>query len=130
MSGTNRDSNLSALEKFEVARLRLRKKFRVSGPWREIDGLEYCTADELICRKQEPLDPADQSPLARAIRAKYPTSSPRYWALIARRFRELYKGLTEEESVRAVLKGYSSPPAAMRAFVIPTRKYIGFKKYR
>ena len=127
MSGTNHDSNHSALEKFEAARLRLRKKyFRVSGPWREIDGVQYCTADELICRDPLSLDPADQTRLAKAIRAAFPKSHPTQWALVARRFRELYEGLTEDEAVRAVVNGYSSPSAAMRARVIRKRRYVGF----
>lgn len=124
-------SSESALEKFEAARLRLRRKyFRVSGPWREIDGVQYCTADEIICRKPESLDPADKSPLARAIRLKFTQSHPTQWAIIARRFRELYKGLTEDEAVLAVRSGHSSPADAMRAKIIPKRKYIGFKKDR
>lgn len=131
MSGTNHDSNQSALEKFETARLRLRKKyFRVGGPWREINGVQYCTADELISRNPDTLAPADKSPLARAIRLKFRQSTPTQWAAIARRYRELYEGLTEEEAVRAVRGGHSSPAEAMRAKIIPKRKYIGFKNDR
>lgn len=100
------------------------------GPWREIGGVQYCTADKLICRKPESLDPADKSPLARAIRLTFRQSTPTQWAAIARRYRTLYAGLTEVEAVRAVRDGYSSPAEAMRAKIIPKRKYTGFKKDR
>jgi hypothetical protein len=94
----------------------------------EVDGLCYAIAGELLPRQPTALDRADNSPLANAIRDAFPNSDSIYWAMIARRYLELYKGLTQEEATLAVSKGYSSPSAAMRAKVIPTRKYIGFRK--
>lgn len=94
----------------------------------EVDGLCYAVAGELVPRQPPALDPADKSSLANAIRDAFPDSDPIYQATIARRYRELYKGLTQEEATLAVSKGYSSPSAAMRAKVIRKRKYIGFKK--
>lgn len=95
-------------------------------PWHDVEGLSVAYGDEIECRAELPLDPTDQSPLANAIRTAYPTSSPRYWASIARRFRELFEGVTEEEAVTAVLKGYSSPVDAIRSRVIRKQKYRGF----
>lgn len=130
MSSNNPDSGQSARDNLEAKRLKLRKKYFSVPCIREADGLEYSFGDEHVSRNLKPLDPADQGPLACAIRATFPKSHPTQWGLIARRFRELYKGLTEEEAVRAVELGYSSPDAAMRARVIPKRKYIGFKGER
>lgn len=105
-----------------------KRKIDSDQPWQEIDGVSFAQASDLIRwnRAEVPLDPADQSSLARAIREQWPDADPAYWSMIANRYRMLFKGLPEEEAVHAVLKGYSSPWTAMRAGVIPKRKYIGF----
>lgn len=95
-------------------------------PWRDVEGLSVARGSDIQPCAELPLDPADQSPLANTIRVSYPKSSPRYWASIARRFRELYEGMTEEEAVAAILKGYSSPVDAIRSRSIRKRKYRGF----
>lgn len=64
--------------------------------------------------------------IAEAIQDQWPNAKPGYWALIFRRFTELYSGLTAEEAVRAICRGYSSPSAAMAARVIKKRRYVGF----
>jgi len=133
MFKSNRVNKSTALDKLEAARLRLRKKYfsPPKQPWQDVDGLSVAYGDDIEPRTEFPLDPSDQSPLANAIREKFPTSSPRYWASIARRYRELHEGMTEEESVAAVLKGgHSSPEDAIRSHAIRKRKYIGFGPHR
>jgi hypothetical protein len=99
-------------------------------PWRNSAGLTFAFASELIGHTPTCLDATDQSPLASAIREAFPDSNPIYWAMIARRFRELFKSLPEEDAALAVSMGFSSPDAAMRARVIRKRKYIGFAGVR
>ena len=123
MSSNKPDSGQSTLE----ARLpKLRKKYFTPPRIRESDGLEFSFGDEHISRDPTPLDPADEGPLACAIRATFPNSHPTQWGLIARRFRELYEGMTEDEAVAAVLNGHSSPEDAIRSRAVRKRKYIGF----
>jgi hypothetical protein len=117
------------MNEFESERRR-ENNLRVSGPWREIGGVQYCTADKLISRAPKALCTGDQSPFANAIRQAFPNSSPFYWNMIARRYRETFKDLPEDEATLAVSQGYSSPLAAMRARVIPKRKYIGYGEQR
>lgn len=67
--------------------------------------------------------------LALAIRQEFPNSHASYWLLIERRFTEVYS-IPEDEAVRAIRNGYSSPSAAMNAHVIMRQPYIGFKGER
>jgi hypothetical protein len=99
-------------------------------PWHSIGGLIFAVGSDLTSRTAAALDPADQSPLASAIRATFPDSSPAYWHMIAIRYRALYCGVTEHEAVEAVLKGYASPVDAMRHRVIPRRNHFGGFEYR
>ena len=95
-------------------------------PWQCCDGLSFAIAGELVQRTPDSLDAADRSPLANAIREAFPDSSPAYWNMIARRYRELFRSLPEEEAALAISMGFSSPIAAMRAGAIRKRKYVGF----
>ena len=80
-----------------------------------------CPLDVLIaptaanCRAAKPLADDDDSPVAAAIRKKFPASRTHktQQALISRRYRRLYDGMTEEEAVAAVMAGHSSPAAAI-----------------
>jgi hypothetical protein len=60
-----------------------------------------------------------------AIRAEYPTSDPAYHALIFRRFVVMYAGIPKADALHAIMSGYTSPSAAMRARVIRKRRYVG-----
>ncbi|MCW5691619.1 MAG: hypothetical protein KIT48_04580 [Pseudolabrys sp.] len=135
MSNKKLDSDQTASEIFAARRAEARK--RIFGapinwakvfarPIREIAGLSFGYASELVSRQPKPHDPADVSPLALAIRIRWPNSEPTYWAMVARRFRELYKDLPEQDAVKAVRAGYSSPANAMKAGVIKRRRYLGF----
>lgn len=117
------DSGKSALDKFEAARLQLRKKYFAK---REIGGLSFAWGQWLVLPTPKPLDPADHTPLADAIRQAFPSSNPIHWAVIARGYRELFKGLPEEDAVLAVSKHFANPGDAMRAGVISNRRFVGF----
>lgn len=75
------------------------------------------------------LSKTDDSPIARAIRAKWPRANPVYQNDIRRRFTELYN-IPESEIVHAIRQGYSSPTAAFRAGALKRRPYLGFKRDR
>jgi hypothetical protein len=90
--------------------------------------LDAHAASELLPHAATPLDPADRSALADAIRATFPTANPQYQGMVKRRFVELYRDLPEADAVKAVLAGYASPSAAMRAGVISKRDFVGFKE--
>jgi hypothetical protein len=80
-------------------------------------------------RKTEPskkLSKTDDSPIARAIRAKWPDAHPVYQADIRRRFTESYT-IPEAEILHAIHQGFSSPATAMRAGAIKRRRYRGFR---
>jgi hypothetical protein len=91
--------------------------------------LSYASAAELLQRGLEPGNPASQPRLGAAIRRAFPASDAKYRGLIARRFIEAY-GVPEDEAIKAVSLGYSSPSAAMKARVIRRRPYRGFKGER
>jgi hypothetical protein len=95
-------------------------------PWRQLGGLTYAFASDLMASRPQALSNADRSDLAKAIRRAFKTTHPIHQGLIARRFRELYSGLPEEDAVLAVSLGHSHPIDAMRAGVIRRRKRIGF----
>lgn len=142
MSSNKPDSGQSAVEKLEARQLKLRKKIfgapvdwdkvfaRTTPKTREVDGMSFSFGDEVITAKATPLDPADDSPLAVAIRTQWPDSKAAYHGMIARRYREYYKVIPEDDAVKAVRAGYSSPDHAMKAHVIKKRKYIGQESER
>jgi hypothetical protein len=68
---------------------------------------------------------AAHSEIMGAIRAEYPASDAAYHALIFRRFTVFYAGITKAEALHAIMSGYTSPSAAMRARVIRKRRYVG-----
>jgi hypothetical protein len=134
MTTPDRTNEATAREKFEAKRRAARKKYftppaRVR-PWRTLGGLSYASASDLTSHKATPLDPADQSPLAVAIRAQWPKAKPAYQGRILQRYREFYKAIPEHDAVKAVRAGYSSPDHAMKAHVIKKRKYLGDKAER
>jgi hypothetical protein len=114
----------SALDNLEKMRLAARKHYFGT---REIGGVSFVTASELVGRAPKRLQAAGQSPLAVAIRKQWPDAKPSYRALVERRWRELYEGLPLDDAILAVRANFSSPSAAMRAGVIKKRKYVGFK---
>jgi hypothetical protein len=142
MSSNKPDSGQSAVDKLDARRLKLRKEiFGAPVDWdkviprnapksREIDGMSFNFGDEVISAEATPLDPADDSPLAVAIRTQWPDSKAAYQGMVARRYREFYKAIPEDDAVAAVRAGYSSPDHAMKAHVIKKRKYIGQKSER
>lgn len=81
-------------------------------------------------RAARPLDPGDRSPIACAIRRRWPNSHPGYWEDVRRRFTDLFARLPEEDAVKAIMMGFSSPFTAMRAGVIRRRRYIGYPEDR
>jgi len=95
-------------------------------PYRNVGGLEYAFASDLVGKPAKPLTAENKSPIARAIGRRWPESKPIYQMMIFRRFTELYASLPETDAVCAIRAGFSSPRAAMRARVIPKRRYIGF----
>src|SRR5690242_12242726 len=116
MSNKNSDSDQTALEIFAARRAEARK--RIFGapidwakvfarPIREVDGLSFNFGDELIRHPARHALP-DATRLNVAIRTQWPNSDPKYWAMIERRYCELYQALPEEDAVKAVRAGYSS----------------------
>ncbi len=99
-------------------------------PWQELGGLTFACGADLVARRAPRLDLADLSPLAVAIRAKWPKSDASYWSMVKQRYCEFYKGILEVEAVLAVNSGYSMPCLAMNARVIKRRKYVGSKTER
>ena len=92
----------------------------------EINGLQFEFASDLVAKLAKPLSAADDSPLANAVRAQWPDAEATYHGMVVRRFSELYPLLPEEDAVKAVRAGYSSPAAAIRAKIIRKRAYRGF----
>jgi len=95
-------------------------------------GLSVFLGSDLAARARAaiPLPDTDQSPIARAVRAKWPDSHPEYWRMIVRRYTELFYRLPEEDAVHAIREGFSSPVTAMRARVIRRRRFIDFPEHR
>jgi hypothetical protein len=58
--------------------------------------------------------------LEEAVAHVFPETHPNYQSMVVRRFRQMY-AVPEKEAIKAVLKGYSSPSAAMSARVIKRR---------
>lgn len=95
-------------------------------------GLEVYTGADLAAQARAaiPLPDTDQSPIARAVRRAWPDSDKFYWRLVVRRYTELFARLPEDDAVRAITAGHSSPFDAMHRRVIKRRRYIGFPEHR
>lgn len=109
---------------------RYRKNGRGKSPTEPRIRVSWCFASEIAAKASVPLEADDQSPLAVAIRLAWPDSHPVQYAMIARRYRELYEGLTESEAVKAVRAGYSSSSAAIGDGLIEEKPYVGFRRTR
>lgn len=94
-----------------------------------LNGVSFANAAELVRHGLKSSNPAKQPCLATAIRRAFPDSDAKYRRLIARRFIEAYD-VPEDEAIKAVSMGYSSPIAAMKARVIRRRPYQGFEGER
>ena len=116
----------AALALLEEKRLSLRKQYFGR---REVSGVSFAFGNELVKCAGKRFKPGNQTPLTAAIRRAFPNSDPKYLRLIERRFTEAY-GVPEDEAIKAVSLGYSSPSAAMNARVIKRRPYLGFEGQR
>jgi hypothetical protein len=117
----------SALERLEKLRRAARKKYFGK---REINGVSFAYASDLLQTVRKSFGPPKQPRrLANAIRRTFPDCHPKQRRLIARRFTEAY-GVPEDEAIKAVLAGYTSPSAAMKARVIRRRAYRSFEGER
>jgi hypothetical protein len=101
------------------------KKPDTKQPWHEFNGLLWIWGSDLVAAPSQSLRDADQRTLAKAIRRTFKKTHPTYQRMVQRRYVEVYR-VPVAEAVVAVIAGYSSPLAAMRAGVIRRRKRIGF----
>jgi hypothetical protein len=112
-----------ALEKLEERRLALRRNYfgsRVEGH------MSWAIGSDLLPHNVLPLNPADKSPLANAIRESFPDFDPRQQEIVLRAYRDCYQDFPVAEALLAIEKRFANPGDAMRAGIIPKRRFVGF----
>lgn len=77
-----------------------------------------------IAPKPIQIPPRDH-PLMVAARMAFPRADEKYWAMIVHRYRDMYQGIPEQDAVRVILAGYSSPQHAMDARKLKRRPLVG-----
>jgi hypothetical protein len=123
MSNKHSDSDQSPLEKFEERRRALRRS--CFGP--RVEGhMSWAVGSDLLPHNVWPLHPADKSRIAEAIRAAFPDFDPLQQEIVLRSYRDCFKDLPIEDALVAIEKRFANPGDAMRAKVIPNRRFIGF----